>query len=92
MKAALEQWVAPATHGDPMSPLRWTSKSTVKLAAELERQGYRISPRSVAAWLEDMHYSLQSTRKRRDGSSHPDRDQQLAFISRQVEPAHCSFS
>jgi len=46
---ALEQLVDPATRGDPMSPLRWTSKSTAKLAVELRRQGFAISARTVAS-------------------------------------------
>lgn len=32
---ALERLIDPATRGDPMSPLRWTCKSTAKLAEEL---------------------------------------------------------
>ena len=47
--AALEALVEPATRGDPMSPLRWTCKSTRQLLAALERQGYAISPPTVAS-------------------------------------------
>ena len=36
----LERLVDPATRGDPMSPLRWTSKSTAKLAEELGQRGF----------------------------------------------------
>ena len=46
---ALEALVAPATRGDPLSPLRWTSKSTAKLAAELTAQGHLVSARTGAA-------------------------------------------
>jgi len=45
---ALEQLVEPVVRGDPESFLRWTSKSTRKLAAELRRQGYEIGDRKVA--------------------------------------------
>lgn len=48
---ALDRLVDPATRGDPMSPLRWTSKSTAKLARELKAAGHPISPNSVAALL-----------------------------------------
>ena len=50
---ALEALVDPVTRGDPDSPLRWTCKSTRRLAEELARQGHPICPRSVAALLLD---------------------------------------
>src|SRR5437660_7056030 len=43
---ALESLVDPVTRGDPESPLRWTSKSTRKLAAELGEQGFKVSPQT----------------------------------------------
>jgi hypothetical protein len=58
------------TLGDPESPLKWTNKSVVKLAAALNLGGHRISPKSVYNLLESLGYSLQSNRKTRDGSSH----------------------
>ena len=36
---ALDTLVEPASRGDPMSPLRWTCKSTYRLSEELKRQG-----------------------------------------------------
>jgi hypothetical protein len=81
----LEQLVAPATRGDPMSPLRWTCKSTSKLAAELSRKGYPISARTVARLLEkDLDYSLQANRKTKEGASHPDRNAQFEYIAEQT--------
>jgi hypothetical protein len=80
----LEAMVAPTTRGDPMSPLRWTCKSTTNLAAALERQGHRVSPRTVAGLLRQMDYSLQGTRKVEEGASHPDRNEQFLYISRQT--------
>src|SRR5512144_2350694 len=59
----LEALVEPTTRGDPQSRLRWTCKSTRKLAAELRRQGHRIGPTKVAELLHDLHYSLQANRK-----------------------------
>ena len=68
----LEQLVAPTTRGDPMSPLRWTCKSTSKLAAELRRKGYPISARTVSRLLEkDLDYSLQANRKTKEGNVAP---------------------
>ena len=81
----LEALVEPHTRGHPQSPLRWTCKSTTKLAAELNRQTHRVSQRSVCTLLDELHYSLQSVRKRREGAQHPDRDAQFAHINRQVE-------
>jgi hypothetical protein len=81
---ALEELVAPHTRGDPMSPLRWTLKSTSKLAAELTRRDHPISARKVAALLKDADYSLQGNRKTREGGSHVDRDAQFRHINGRV--------
>jgi len=83
--AALEALVEPTTRGDPRSSLRWTCKSTRKLAAELTAQGYAISHTKVAQLLEDLGYSLQSPRKTKEGASHPDRDAQFHYIHAQVK-------
>ena len=79
---ALESLVDPITRGDPESPLRWTAKSTEKLANALRDQGFKVSARTVAALLRQRGYSLQSTRKRLEGTSHPDRDAQFRYIAR----------
>ncbi len=81
---ALELLVDPVTRGDPESPLRWTCKSTRRLAAELTLQGHPIGPRSVAALLIDAGYSLQANRKTREGTAHPDRNAQFEYINAQV--------
>ncbi len=81
----LEALVEPVTRGDPQSPLRWTCKSTRKLAAELTARGHPISERKVADLLHDLHYSLQANRKTREGTSHPDRNAQFAFINEQTK-------
>lgn len=81
----LEALVAPATRGDPMSPLRWTNKSTRQLAQALRAQGHQVSHQTVAHLLEEpLGYSLQGLRKTREGSDHPDRDAQFQHINRQV--------
>jgi hypothetical protein len=81
---ALERLIDSATRGDPMSPLRWTCKSTAKLAEELTRQSHPVSDRTVAMLLKQNGYSLQANRKTREGSSHPDRNAQFEYINRQV--------
>jgi len=79
--AALEALVEPVTRGDPESPLRWTCKSTGKLAEELRRQNHPVSDRTVATLLKDAGYSLQANRKTREGASHPDRNAQFEFVN-----------
>ena len=81
----LDALVDPMTRGDPQSPLRWTCKSTTKLAKELQQQGHQISQRSVWTLLDELGYSLQSNRKSLEGRHHPDRDAQFQYIGRQVQ-------
>lgn len=78
---ALDQLIDPQTRGDPESPLRWTSKSTTKLAAELKKRGFTISADTVGRMLRRSGYSLQSTRKRLEGTSHSDRNEQFERIA-----------
>jgi hypothetical protein len=82
---ALEALVEPMSRGDPRSPLRWTCKSTTQLAGELTRQAHPISPWTVGSLLKAGGYSLQSNRKTKEGSSHPDRNAQFEFINAAVE-------
>jgi hypothetical protein len=77
--------VEPVTRGDPESPLRWTCKSTRKLAEELQRQGYKIGDRKVADLLHELNYSLQSNRKSREITSDPDRNAQFEYINNLTE-------
>ena len=81
---SLDALVDPTSRGDPMSPLRWTCKSTRRRAEELLDQGYSVSHTKVGQLLGSLHYSLQSTRKRMEGKSHPDRDAQFKFINGKV--------
>jgi len=85
MKEALEKLVDPVTRGDPMSPLRWTCKSRAKLAAALTKKGWKISATKVGRLLHELHYSLQSVRKSREGESHPDRNAQFEHINATAE-------
>ncbi len=85
---ALEGLVDPVTRGDPESPLRWSSKSTRKLASELGAQGYKVSPQKVGQLLHASGYSLQANEKTLEGSSHPDRNEQFEFINSRVDAFH----
>ena len=85
IKEALEILIEPYVRGDPMSPLRWTCKSTKRLSMELSKQGHKVSPRTVAGLLKEMDYRLQSNRKRFEGAQHPDRNGQFEYINRTVQ-------
>jgi hypothetical protein len=81
----LQSLLEDTTRGDPMSPLRWTCKSTSILAAELSRQGHQISPDTVATLLTtELDYRLQAPRKTLEGRQHPDRNAQFEYISKCV--------
>ena len=80
----LDALVEPTTRGGPMSPLRWICKSTRRLAEELHRQGHAVGQRSLCNLLGRAGFSLQSTRKTREGGQHEDRDEQFMHIARTV--------
>jgi transposase len=81
---ALDELVHPETRGTPMSLLRWTSKSTVRLADELTRKGYRVSADTVGRLLKFLGYSLQAPSKQKEGTRHPDRDAQFRYLNDQA--------
>ena len=81
---ALQALVDPATRGDPMSLLVWTTKSTRKLAAALSSMGHRVSDRTVARMLREMGFSLQGNAKVVEGRQHEDRDAQFAYLNSMV--------
>jgi transposase len=84
LPAALDRLIEPTARGSPTAPLRWTIKSTRRLAQALRAQGYHISATSVRRLLRAMGYSLQANRKTREGRQHPDRDGQFRHISARV--------
>lgn len=83
--ADLEAMVDPETRGDPMSPLRWTCKSTRQLAQALQQQGHQVSEHLVRDLLYEAGYSLQANAKMREGSRHPDRDAQFHYLNEQLK-------
>jgi transposase len=84
LRRALLALVEPQERGDPMSPLRWTTMSTRKLAAELTRQGHEVSADTVGDLLREEGFSLQGNAKTVEGKQHPDRDAQFRYINEQV--------
>ena len=85
LRPALLALVEPDVRGDPMSPLRWTTKSIRHLAAELTRQGHRTSADTVADVLREEGFSLQGNAKTIEGRQHPDRDGQFHYINEQAK-------
>jgi len=82
----LERLVDPVTRGDPESPLRWTSKSTHKLSAEMFAQhGLRVGDKTVARLLRANGYSLQAATKTVEGAQHPDRNAQFEHINAKAQ-------
>jgi hypothetical protein len=77
----LEHLVEPVTRGDPESPLRWTNKSTQKLADELTARGFGVGPRTVSKLLKTCGYRLQANAKVVEGRQHPDRDAQFEYVN-----------
>lgn len=85
LAAALDALIEPGTRGDPESPLRWTLKSTRKIAGELVAQGFQASHTLVRKLLHGSGYSLQGTRKNLEGKQHSDRDAQFRHINALAE-------
>jgi len=83
--AALDKLIEPSTAGDPMSPLRWTSKSTYHLAEELVGEGFEASAELVRRLLHQLGYSLQAPAKVKAGSTHPDRGDQFDYLNSRIE-------
>jgi hypothetical protein len=77
----LADLVSPEARGDPMLPLRWTSKSTYVLARALREKGLAASPVLVGQLLRQMGYSLQTPSKQLEGTQHTDRDAQFRHIN-----------
>jgi Rhodopirellula transposase DDE domain len=85
LRPALLALVDPDERGDPMSPLRWTTKSTRSLAGELTRQGHKVGADTVGDLLRAEGFSLQGNAKTIEGQRHPDRDAQFRYINEQVK-------
>jgi transposase len=85
LRRDLEALIEPTSRGDPISALRWTTKSVRRLAAELEHGGHRVSYRIVGELLHELGYSLQANRKTLAGTDHPDRDAQFSHLNAAVQ-------
>ena len=84
---AMERMIDAGTRGDPESPLKWVTKSTRTIAAELTKKKHPISHTKVAQFLHQENYSLQGNRKTEEGTDHEDRDAQFRHINTSVKKA-----
>ena len=79
--ARIQALMTHETAGDPVSGLKWTHRTTAKLAHELRGLGIHVCPQTVARLLKAMGYSLRVNHKKLAGASHPNRDQQFRYIT-----------
>jgi hypothetical protein len=86
LKRAVEKLVEPHMRGDPECPLKWTSKSTRKIARELNRAKKIASHSLVSRVLSGLGYNLQANRKTDEGAKdNPDRNAQFEFINKHAK-------
>jgi hypothetical protein len=83
LKSSLETIVEPTAKGDPMSPLRWTTHSSRRLAALLRQQGLYVSKSQVCRLLHEMEYQIAANRKSIEGGVDPDRNAQFEYINKE---------
>jgi hypothetical protein len=81
--SALEELLADATAGDPISGLKWTRKTLRKLSRQLRYKGFKVGRTTVARLLRLGRYTLRVNRKRLSRRQDPQRDQQMRYLARQ---------
>ena len=74
--------------GDPVSGLRWTRKTTKKIAAELSALGIRVSRKTVAKLLKQMNFSLR-TNKKKISNGWPTRDAPITQLRERFSRLEC---
>ena len=73
------------TAGDPITGLKWSRRTTAKIAAELTTSGIAVNKNTVGRLLKDMDYKLRVNRKQIASTKSPDRNQQFLYIGQQKE-------
>ena len=73
------------TAGDPMTGIKWTRRTTEKIAEKLRAAGIEVCANTVAKLLKDLDYRLRVNHKKLPRRSPPDRDAQFAYIAAQRE-------
>lgn len=85
MIGRIEELLEHDVAGDPCSGLKWTRRTTEKIADELRLLGIQICANTVARLLEQLNFSLRVNHKKRSSGSGPDRDEQFAYIAERRE-------
>ena len=85
MVEAINEILEESTAGNPMSLLKWTSKTCRSISDELKKREFDVSHTTVCRLLHEQGYTLQSKRKEKAGSSHPDRNAQFNYIGEQAQ-------
>ena len=80
---ALDELLQDATAGDPITGLKWTRKTSRKLARQLRRTGFQVGHSTVPRLARALDYTLRSNRKRLSRKQNPRRDRQMRYIARQ---------
>ncbi len=83
LSADLEALLNPK--GDPMSLVKWTTKSLSNLREALAKQGHRLSETAIRQRLHAMGFSLHANKKTIEGKQHEDRDAQFEPITAQSQ-------
>lgn len=82
MIARIEELMQNDIAGDPMSGLKWSRRTTGKIAAELRSLGIELSDRTVSKILKKLGFSLRVNHKKLSSASSPeDRDAQFSHIA-----------
>src|SRR5260370_18746079 len=83
LQADLEALLEPK--GDPMSLVRWTTKSVARLKEALKQQGHHLGETTISKRVPPMGFSLRANKKRIEGSGPADREGQIGHIKQQCE-------
>jgi len=87
IESELIKLVEADTQGDPESPLLWTSKSLDKLQKALLKKGFKVSMPTISDLLTKNEYSMQANKRRFEGSTNENRNEQFKYINKTVKEA-----
>jgi len=73
------------TAGDPITGVKWSRRTTRKIAEELTALGIAVSKNTVGRLLKQLKFKLHVNRKQIASTKNPDRNQQFLYIGQQRE-------
>ena len=79
----METLLQDATAGDPITGLKWTRKTSRKLAQELKRKGFEVEHSTLPRLVRILGYTLRGNRKRLSRKQDAGRDRQMRYIASQ---------